>query len=151
MEFSNIFIISLLVTSTFLLNFATPTISEQVFDVEKNDFNLKIPKNKVDGSFSLREMSQFLAKNRRGFKTCDEYPRVCDTKGSGGPDCCRKKCVDVMIDKANCGKCGRRCKYSEMCCQGKCVNPFRDEKHCGGCNKMCNEGSSCLHGMCSYA
>ncbi|KAJ6397170.1 hypothetical protein OIU77_022084 [Salix suchowensis] len=60
--------------------------------------------------------------------TCDKYPTTCRAKGSAGPDCCRKQCVNVMNDELNCGKCGKKCKYSEMCCQGKCVNPAVDEK-----------------------
>lgn len=151
MELSKILFIFFLITATFLMNFATPITEESVLDVHKNNnFNLKVSENKEELS-SLRGTGRFLAQNPRALKTCDKYPRVCDAKGSAGPDCCRKKCVDVMTDKANCGKCGRKCKYSEMCCQGKCVNPSRDEKHCGGCNNMCKKGNSCLYGICSYA
>ncbi|KAG2688363.1 hypothetical protein I3760_09G092800 [Carya illinoinensis] len=83
--------------------------------------------------------------------TCDKYPRVCRAKGSTGPDCCKKKCVNVMTDRLNCGKCGKKCKYSELCCKGQCVNPRSDRKHCGSCGNKCKKGSLCVYGMCSYA
>ncbi|KAK2644538.1 hypothetical protein Ddye_019733 [Dipteronia dyeriana] len=105
---------------------------------------------------SLRGASRFLASRRTRVNavkvTCDKYPRVCRTKGSPGRDCCKKKCVNVNTDRLNCGKCGRKCKYSEICCKGECVNPMYNKKHCGGCNKKCGKkGSYCVYGMCSYA
>ncbi|KAK1556641.1 hypothetical protein Q3G72_009294 [Acer saccharum] len=105
---------------------------------------------------SLRGASRFLASRRTRVNvvkaTCDKYPRVCHTKGSPGRDCCKKKCVNLNTDKLNCGKCGRKCKYSEICCKGECVNPMYNKKHCGGCNNKCGKkGSYCVYGMCSYA
>ncbi|XP_039123489.1 stigma-specific STIG1-like protein 1 [Dioscorea cayenensis subsp. rotundata] len=82
--------------------------------------------------------------------TCDKFPRVCRARGSPGPDCCRRTCVNVMIDSFNCGKCGRRCKYGEACCGGNCVNVFYDPKNCGGCKRKCVKGAYCSYGMCSY-
>ncbi|KHN40868.1 Putative pectate lyase 2 [Glycine soja] len=52
-----------------------------------------------------------------GAMTCDKYPRVCRAKGSEGPDCCKRKCVNVSNDRNNCGMCGKRCKYSQVCCK----------------------------------
>ncbi|KAE8656523.1 F-box/RNI/FBD-like domains-containing protein [Hibiscus syriacus] len=95
--------------------------------------------------------SRFLAQKPRGAMTCNKYPRVCRVAGSPGPDCCKKRCVNVTTDRLNCGKCGRKCKYSEICCKGKCVNPMSNKWHCGGCNNGCDKGSKCLYGMCSYA
>ncbi|OMO76914.1 Stigma-specific protein Stig1 [Corchorus capsularis] len=101
---------------------------------------------------SLRGISRFLAqKPARATMTCNKYPRVCRVAGSPGPDCCKKKCVNVKTDRLNCGMCGKKCKYSEICCKGKCVNPMSHKKHCGGCNNACDKGSKCLIGMCSYA
>ncbi|KAJ9169161.1 hypothetical protein P3X46_020622 [Hevea brasiliensis] len=101
---------------------------------------------------SLRGTMRFLAhKTRASVMTCDKYPRVCRAKGSPGPDCCKKKCVNVRTDKLNCGKCGKKCKYPEICCKGVCVNPMSNKKHCGGCNNKCKKGSACVYGMCSYA
>lgn len=83
--------------------------------------------------------------------TCNKYPRVCRAKGSRGPDCCNKKCVNVETDRNNCGMCGNKCKYSRICCNGRCVNPMFNKKHCGGCNNECSKGSLCAYGMCDYA
>ncbi|KAI3466548.1 hypothetical protein Pfo_023211 [Paulownia fortunei] len=91
------------------------------------------------------------AQKPHGTITCDKYPRICVAKGSLGPDCCNKQCVNVMIDRVNCGMCVKKCKYQEICCEGLCVNPSFDGKNCGKCNNRCNSGSSCLYGMCSYA
>ncbi|KAE8659770.1 F-box/RNI/FBD-like domains-containing protein [Hibiscus syriacus] len=99
----------------------------------------------------VRITSRFLAQKPRGARTCNKYPRVCRVAGSPGPDCCKKKCVNVTVDRVNCGKCGRKCKHSEICCKGKCVNPMSNKWHCGGCNNGCDKGSKCLYGMCSYA
>ncbi|XP_047157168.1 stigma-specific STIG1-like protein 1 [Vigna umbellata] len=90
-------------------------------------------------------------KTVHGAMTCDKYPRVCRTKGSEGPDCCKKKCVNVSTDRNNCGMCGKKCKYSQVCCKGKCVNPMVDKHHCGKCGNKCTKGDSCVFGLCSYA
>ncbi|KAI3419276.1 uncharacterized protein J3R85_013272, partial [Psidium guajava] len=83
--------------------------------------------------------------------TCDKYPRVCRAAGSPGPNCCGKQCVDVAMDRLNCGACGKRCRYSEICCWGNCVNPSVDGKHCGRCGNKCPKRSSCVYGLCNYA
>ncbi|KAJ4703948.1 Stigma-specific STIG1-like protein [Melia azedarach] len=100
---------------------------------------------------NLRGLNRVLAEKPRGPLTCDKYPRICRAKGSSGPYCCYKQCVNLRTDELNCGKCGRKCKYSEICCQGICVNPSVNEKHCGRCNNKCKKGSSCVYGLCSYA
>ncbi|KAJ1405561.1 Stigma-specific protein Stig1 [Sesbania bispinosa] len=83
--------------------------------------------------------------------TCDKYPKICQIEGSAGPDCCKNKCVNLLMDGFNCGKCGKKCSYGKICCEGKCVNPRTNEKHCGKCGNKCNPDSSCIYGMCSYA
>lgn len=83
--------------------------------------------------------------------TCNKYPSVCRAPGSEGPDCCKKKCVDVSRDRNNCGMCGKKCKYSQMCCKGKCMNIMFSSSHCGRCGNKCNKGDSCVYGICSYA
>ena len=104
-----------------------------------------------EASYLLRH-SRFLASNpSTAAMTCDKYPTVCRAKGSAGPYCCKKQCVNVMTDESNCGKCGNRCKYSEICCAGKCVNPSNDKNNCGKCNNKCKSRSSCVYGLCSYA
>ncbi|XVF57500.1 hypothetical protein PTKIN_Ptkin06aG0210300 [Pterospermum kingtungense] len=83
--------------------------------------------------------------------TCNKFPRICHAKGSPGPHCCKKKCVNISMDRLNCGKCGKKCKYNEICCEGKCVNPSFNRKHCGGCNNRCSNGRLCVFGLCNYA
>lgn len=128
-------------------------LSEQSFSFENNNNGSYSGLRRVDdvkGLTSLRGIGRVLAQRTRA-TTCDKYPRICRATGSPGPDCCRKRCVNVMRDRLNCGRCGKRCKYSEICCKGKCVNPMLDKKNCGGCTNNCKKGSSCLYGMCSYA
>ncbi|KAL9994209.1 putative stigma-specific protein Stig1 [Helianthus debilis subsp. tardiflorus] len=105
----------------------------------------------VPTSGSLRGASRFLAQHSRGLVKCNKNPRLCRAKGSPGPDCCNKKCVNVKTDKQNCGLCGKKCKHQEICCKGKCVNLMTDKRNCGGCNIKCKKGNSCKLGMCSYA
>ncbi|KAL7591054.1 hypothetical protein Lser_V15G32035 [Lactuca serriola] len=100
---------------------------------------------------SLRGANRFLAQQSRGLLKCNKNPRLCRVKGSAGPDCCKKKCVNVKTHKQNCGLCGKKCKNQEICCKGKCVNPLADKRNCGGCNNRCKKGNSCIYGMCSYA
>ncbi|XP_031263200.1 stigma-specific STIG1-like protein 3 [Pistacia vera] len=111
--------------------------------------------NEQESTTSLRGSSRFLAVHlkppRLQMRTCDIYPRVCRAKGSPGPYCCKKKCVNVLTDELNCGKCGKKCKFSETCCKGECVNTMFNKKHCGGCNKKCKKGNSCTYGMCNYS
>ncbi|CAK9137253.1 unnamed protein product [Ilex paraguariensis] len=106
----------------------------------------------TERTISLRGVSRFLAQqNLPANYTCNKFPRVCRLKGSSGPDCCKKKCVNVKTDRLNCGMCGYKCKYTEICCGGKCVNAFCHRMHCGGCHNKCKKGKFCTYGMCSYA
>ncbi|CAL1354164.1 unnamed protein product [Linum trigynum] len=87
-----------------------------------------------DGSLVV---SRFLAQKRKmpaERLNWNEFPRICFARGSPGSHCC-KKCVDVLKEHLNCGRCGNKCKYNETCCNGKCVNPFFNKPHCGGCDK----------------
>ncbi|KAI3456484.1 hypothetical protein Pfo_013147 [Paulownia fortunei] len=114
-----------------------------------DDEDFPLPEN--PDPTSLRGVSRFLAEKTRVAMRCNKYPRICRVKGSPGPDCCKKRCVNVAKDRLNCGKCGNKCKFLEICCKGKCVNPFTNKKYCGGCNNKCKKGSKCMYGMCSYA
>ncbi|KAJ9689675.1 hypothetical protein PVL29_012388 [Vitis rotundifolia] len=111
---------------------ATPSESEELSSFHGND-------------------RRFLAHTFREVMTCDKYPRVCRARGRPGPDCCKKKCVNVTMDRLNCGRCGKKCRYSEMCCEGQCVETLYNQRHCGRCNNRCKKGSYCVYGMCSYA
>lgn len=137
---SNLFLFLLVLTATILTVLAMST-------GETNDvLDQKSSEVVIGGRFLAQQTAPFRARTN-----CDKYPRVCVGKGSVGPDCCKKKCVNVMSDQFNCGKCGKKCKYLEICCQGRCVNLSWDERHCGKCNHKCNKGNSCRYGMCSYA
>ncbi|RWR96118.1 stigma-specific STIG1-like protein 1 [Cinnamomum micranthum f. kanehirae] len=106
----------------------------------------------VSQSYTGRGMGRFLAQGKpKASVTCDKYPRICRAKGSGGPDCCNKQCVDVQMDRLNCGVCGNKCKYAETCCEGHCVNLSYNDKHCGKCSHSCSKKGSCAYGLCSYA
>ncbi|CAN6703549.1 unnamed protein product [Malus baccata var. baccata] len=111
--------------------------------------------HEAEATTSLRGVSRFLYNHHKNIPlpsyTCDNFPRICRAKNSLGPDCCKKKCVDVKTDRYNCGICGYRCKYTEICCRGKCVNASFDKRHCGGCNQRCKKGDFCVYGMCHYA
>ncbi|XP_059662468.1 stigma-specific STIG1-like protein 1 [Cornus florida] len=147
-------LVMLMALATTLL--ATPA-EEEVFidDDEENaqteTIDVPLPESDEVLPTSLRGTGRFLAQTRRVTMTCSKFPRVCRAKGSPGPDCCKKKCVNVKADRLNCGMCAKKCKYSEICCKGVCVNPLSNKKHCGGCNTKCKKGSSCVYGMCSYA
>ncbi|KAK2999191.1 hypothetical protein RJ639_023030 [Escallonia herrerae] len=129
---------------------AAPSTEDEMV-VAGDDETFDVPHREDEKQTSLRGSSRFLAQKPRATMTCDKYPTVCRTKGSPGPDCCKKKCVNVMTDKLNCGVCGKKCKFPEICCKGQCVNPRSNKRHCGGCNNKCKKGSSCKYGMCSYA
>ncbi|KAJ4835695.1 hypothetical protein Tsubulata_032548 [Turnera subulata] len=95
--------------------------------------------------------SRFLREKKMKRLRCNKFPMICHFQGSPGPHCCKKKCVNVLRDGLNCGKCGKKCKYNETCCNGKCVNPSFNRSHCGGCNNRCDSGSICAFGLCNYA
>lgn len=54
--------------------------------------------------------------------TCKSFPRTCGFKGSPGPNCSKKKCVNAVRDRYNCGRCEKKCKFDQICCNEKCVN-----------------------------
>lgn len=98
---------------------------------------------------SLRGVSRFLEHQKLVVNlTCDKFPRVCRSKGSLGPDCCKKKCVNVKTDALNCNQCGRKCKKGEVCCKGKCVNVKIDARNCNQCGRKCGNGGHCCNGKC---
>ena len=59
---------------------------------------------------------RFLAQQFKVVRTCEVYPKLYCGKNSQGPNCCNKQCVNLMTNKLNCGKCGKKCNYFEMCC-----------------------------------
>ncbi|KAJ6892480.1 hypothetical protein NC651_025623 [Populus alba x Populus x berolinensis] len=130
MKFLHIFFVLIIIIASLVLDIAS-------FPLEEDQVHYNI-ENEVIESFSPRQ--------NRGF------PRICQAKGSPGPHCCKKKCVNVLADRLNCGLCGKKCKYNEICCNGKCVNPSFNRRHCGACNNSCGgNGNLCVLGLCNYA
>ncbi|KAK9057947.1 hypothetical protein SSX86_022786 [Deinandra increscens subsp. villosa] len=136
------------ITLTILMALAITLSSTSTHE---NTFDIEDDKTDIIAHDSPSRVGRFLAQQPKGLMKCNKNPRLCHTKGSPGPDCCNKKCVNVMTDKQNCGLCGRKCKHMEICCKGSCVNPMVNKRHCGGCNYACKRGDFCVHGMCSYA
>lgn len=150
-------VLAILMAACFIaLSAATPS-DEELFldedDIETTtaEVTSDLPIDETQEPISLRGSSRFLAQTARHTMKCNKYPQVCRADGSPGPDCCKKKCVNMKTDRLNCGMCGKKCKYSEICCKGNCVNPMSNKKHCGSCDNMCKNGSACVYGMCSYA
>ncbi|KAK8604461.1 hypothetical protein V6N13_099403 [Hibiscus sabdariffa] len=48
---------------------------------------------------SFRGAGRFLGQKPRPVLTCDRRPEICSKRGSQGPVCCNKKCVDIKTDK----------------------------------------------------
>ncbi|GMN36511.1 hypothetical protein TIFTF001_042459 [Ficus carica] len=119
------------------------------YDINHDRLESSSDHDQIHGVESFSFLSSQRKKTRR--VTCNKFPRICRAKGSPGPSCCKKKCVDVTRDRHNCGKCGKKCKYNKICCNGKCVNPSFNKRHCGGCNNRCNNGGLCAFGLCSYS
>lgn len=87
-----------------------------------------------------------------------------------GPECpegqtkCGETCVNLQIDRSNCGACGTACSDGEVCdagkckvscqkglteCGGTCTNTKTDIKNCGECGTECKDGETCADGKCS--
>ena len=93
-----------------------------------------------------------------------------DLSCSYGEIPCGSSCVNVFIDKKNCGVCGRTCGSQEACvnarcgpacteggttlCDDKCVDLDTDMNNCGACGTECEtflpnaKGSQCAYGEC---
>ncbi|KAE8650122.1 hypothetical protein Csa_009972 [Cucumis sativus] len=93
-----------------------------------------------------RSLSRFLAegmKNPRAASHCHKNKHMCEKIHGKGWKCCNNKCVDLTIDKHNCGGCKKKCKYTDECCRGQCVDFAYDKRHCGRCNNRCMRVSIC--------
>ena len=112
---------------------------------------LAFPDLKKNETSTNGKLAQYNTTTPRASMTCNVFPRVCRAAGSPGPDCCRKRCVNVETDARNCGQCGRKCRYGEVCCRGRCVNVLFDPRNCGWCKNRCKKGGHCKYGMCDYA
>ncbi|KAJ4725136.1 putative Stigma-specific Stig1 family protein [Melia azedarach] len=156
------FLIFLLFTLFLLLHnivSATPNVEEENINFNNSNVGIDLyeaDEDQDDGSLMGTSGRSLLQKRRnRHYRTlrltCKKFPRICYFKGSPGHSCCKKKCVNLLKDRMNCGKCGKKCKYNQICCNGKCVNPSFNGRHCGACNNSCNNGEFCVFGLCNYA
>ncbi|KAM4092368.1 hypothetical protein ACB094_06G034200 [Castanea mollissima] len=99
-----------------------------------------------------KRLSRFLAeKNPNAADHCHKDKEICFTVGGKNSTCCNNKCIDLSIDKNNCGACKKKCKYTETCCRGECVDVTYDKRHCGKCNNRCKKGEFCVYALCNYA
>jgi hypothetical protein len=115
---------------------------------------LPIKENKL--LLPSKRLSRFLAKKDDPNEAdhCNkEDNQVCYVNHVSGKNstCCNNKCMDLTIDKHNCGSCKKKCKYTETCCGGQCVDVSYDKRHCGKCNNRCKRGEFCVYGLCNYA
>ncbi|XVF26078.1 hypothetical protein REPUB_Repub13aG0269100 [Reevesia pubescens] len=78
--------------------------------VDESHIQTEVAPSEIQEPTSLRGLSRFLAQqNLKANVTCNKFPRICRLKNSPGPDCCKKKCVNVKKDRFNCGMCGYKC------------------------------------------
>ncbi|CAB4278004.1 unnamed protein product [Prunus armeniaca] len=146
------FLMFLLLLALVLTNIeANPNAEEEEHETNINDSLNSLVNETEEQSSTLHGNGRSLLRKRRLRLTCKKFPRICRSKGSPGPSCCKKKCVNVLTDRLNCGRCGKKCRYNEVCCKGKCVNPSFNKGHCGGCNNRCKDGGFCAFGLCNYA
>ncbi|XP_042477695.1 stigma-specific STIG1-like protein 3 [Macadamia integrifolia] len=142
----------LLLAMVLVLSNVVALTNKEMPNLDGEPDSLELPEN--DEETSQRVISRFLTQETLSGHcklTCDKFPRICRAKGSAWPDCCKKKCVNVMTVRLNCGWCGNKCKYSEICCKGKCVNPMFNKSHCCRCHNRCKKGECCSYGLCNYS
>ncbi|PKI64151.1 hypothetical protein CRG98_015495 [Punica granatum] len=116
--------------------------------------------NKPDAQVLMpsKRVSRFLAGNTvvgtnpraapQAADHCKDDNTICNILGG---KCCHNKCMDLSLDKNNCGTCKKKCKFTHTCCRGECVMLAFHKSHCGKCNNPCPKGQYCVYGMCSYA
>ncbi|KAJ4976348.1 hypothetical protein NE237_001454 [Protea cynaroides] len=96
-----------------------------------------------------------LARIRKGAHCNLFNHNICDgipvNNGTGLLHCCKKHCRNILSDKNNCGRCGRKCGFGQRCCHGFCTNVAFNGNHCGKCNRKCLPGIKCEFGSCGYA
>ncbi|CAN1339887.1 Stigma-specific STIG1-like protein 3 [Linum perenne] len=89
-------------------------------------------------------------KNPRAADHCNKDPGLCKALYGEGFECCNNKCINLNVDKHNCGSCKNKCAFKDECCRGKCVFLALDKRHCGKCDSPCATGEFCLYGLCNY-
>jgi hypothetical protein len=79
---------------------------------------------------------------------------------------CSGQCVDVKLDPANCGSCGKACASGQVCsssacgvncgggttlCGSACADTNNDPANCGSCGNVCAVGELCAAGQCGVS
>lgn len=81
---------------------------------------------------------------------------------------CAGTCTSIILDRANCGACGRTCADDQVCstgtcqdcvggttrCGSRCVDPATDNANCGACGTRCaavHRSAVCRAGACVIA
>src|SRR5262245_56252755 len=74
---------------------------------------------------------------------------------------CGSGCIDLDVDRLNCGACGNACGTDRVCtdgvcvlrcapprleCAGTCVDVRSSTAHCGACGAACVTGEVCRDG-----
>ncbi|CAL9017713.1 unnamed protein product [Prunus brigantina] len=108
---------------------------------------LLLPSERVSRFLAEEDLA---ARNLKAAFPCNKYTCINVLPGHNFT-CCNNKCVDLSVNKDNCGACKKKCKYTQSCCGGQCVDLSSDKRHCGRCNHPCNNGASCVYGLCDYA
>ncbi|XP_047307314.1 protein GRIM REAPER-like [Impatiens glandulifera] len=148
--------LTMIITLLLATHSTTAIFSDIEEDVDQDEYHLDTP-------FAHMMRSRFLSTSTTSIKkgvNCNLYSsnrrvRVCNgvsvNKGTGLLYCCKKHCRNVLSDRNNCGKCGKKCKQCERCCKGKCTNVGNNKSNCGKCGHKCKRGLPCAYGICGYA
>ncbi|CAB4308409.1 unnamed protein product [Prunus armeniaca] len=149
----------LLIIATTMALSITLTIGTTVSHQEEEGKSPFTDSWKEQPSADDERVSRFLAEKdlvARSLKAASQCNKDYDTcpnvlPGHRNFTCCNHKCVDLSVNKDNCGACKKKCKYTQSCCGGQCVDLSSDKRHCGLCNHPCKNGASCVYGLCDYA
>ncbi len=90
--------------------------------------------------------------------TCPPGRTDCRRSFTSGP-----VCVDLAVERTDCGRCGYGCWSDEICssgscrvcpsgqvaCNNVCTNIRTSAANCGGCGIVCGSGQACLAGVCT--
>lgn len=73
-------------------------------------------------------------------------PQCCSTRNNN------RRCFDVGADNDDrCGSCTHCCRPSgRKCCGGVCVDLLSNRNNCGRCGKRCRHRVRCQNGICGY-